>query len=132
LRGDVHDRGDSDAARVVGEAGEVRLLEPLVAEHRVHAALIEVEGPRALVMGGARHAHGEHVLQTQQAPGDEGAVRPGAGAGGDETVATGLDGPAVATIAGDAVVDVVHVPVEGLAGGDVAAAGRVLCVAGGA
>src|SRR5699024_2904225 len=129
--GHVDDGRHGDAARIVGEPGEVGLLEPLVAEHGVDSALVEVEGPGALAMGGGGHAHGQGGLEAEQAAGDEGAVGPGARACRDEPVAARLDGPAVTAVAGDAVVDVVHVAVEGLPDRDIGAAGGVLLGGGG-
>ena len=64
---DVDDRRHGDAAGVVGLAGEVRLLEPLDAEHRVDAAGVEVEGPAALVVGRAGAPHEIDVLEAEQA-----------------------------------------------------------------
>jgi hypothetical protein len=55
-RGDVDDRGDRDAARIVAEAGEEGLLEALDAQDGVHAAGVQVERPRPDVMRGSRHA----------------------------------------------------------------------------
>src|SRR5699024_2621600 len=100
--------------------------ETLVPEHRIHAALVEVEGPGPLVVGGAGHADREDLLEPEQPTGDQGAVRPGAGARRDQPVAARLDGPAVPAVAGDAVVDVVHVAVEGLSLHHVRAMGGVL------
>ena len=99
-RRDVDDRRHRDAARVVGLAGEVGLLEPLDAEHRVAAALVEVEGPAAGVVGRAGRAPGDDVLEAEQAAHDDRAVRPRAGARGDEAVAAGLGGPHRARRAG--------------------------------
>src|SRR5690606_24507979 len=91
--GDLHDRRDGDPPRVVGVAGEVRLLEPLDAQDGVPAVRVEVERPRADVVDGAGQPDGQGVLEPQEPPDDEGAVGPGAGPRGDETVAPGLDGP---------------------------------------
>ena len=82
--------------RVVREPGEVGVLQPLDAEHRVDAAGVEVEGPAALVVGRAADAHRERVLEPEQPPHDDRAVRPRARPGDDEPVAAGLDGIAVA------------------------------------
>src|SRR5690625_6126150 len=59
----VDDGRHGDAAVVVGEASEVGLLEALDAEHRIPAALIEVEGPGALVVG--RTGHGQDRKSTR-------------------------------------------------------------------
>src|SRR5699024_1503906 len=75
----------------------------------------------ALVMGRAGHGHRDRILQAQQAAVDDRAVGPGACAGDGQAVAARLDGVALRAVPGDPGGDVVHVPVEGLAGGDVAA-----------
>ena len=109
---DVDDRRHRDALRVLRVAGEVGLLQPLVAQHRVAAAGVEVEGPAALVVRRAAQAHRDRRLQAEQPPHDDRAVGPRAGAGGDQPVAARLDRPAVAAVGGDPVGDVLVVPLE--------------------
>ena len=75
-------------------------------------------------------AQSDHLLQSQQPADNDGAVGPRAGPGGDQPVAARLDRPAGFTVRagsavpGDAVLDVVGVPVE-VAAGDVGALGAV-------
>ena len=88
----VDHRGHGDAARVVGVAGVERLLEPLDAQHRVAAAVVEVEGPAVLVVGGPGHAEADHVLEAEQLPDDDRAGRPRAGLRGHQPVAPRLTG----------------------------------------
>lgn len=54
--GDVHHGGHGDAAGIVGEACEERLLEAFDPQHGVDSAGIQVERPRACVVRGTRHA----------------------------------------------------------------------------
>src|SRR5690606_34383503 len=124
--GDVDDGGDGDPARVVREAGEVGLLQPLDAEHRVPAVRVEVEGPRALVVRRTGQPEGDDVLQAEQPPHDDGAVRPRAGAGRDQPVATRLHRVPVRAVTGDPGGDVVGVAGELLAGAHVRTRGGVL------
>ena len=92
--GDVDDGRHGDPAGIVGVAGEVGLLQPLDAEHRVAAARVEVEGPAALVVGGAAACPSEmHVLEAEQAAHDDRPVRPRAGRRRDQPVAARLDRP---------------------------------------
>ena len=117
----VDDGGHRDAPRVVGKACEEGLLEPLDSENRVDASRIEVEGPAARVVRRAGHPEADRRLEAEQPPDDHGTVRPRARPRGDEPVATGLDRPAVAGVPRDAILDVVGVPRELLAGLDVTA-----------
>ncbi len=112
--GDLDDRGHRDAARVVGVAREVGVLDARDAEHGVEAVGVEVEGPAALVVGRAADPHREGVLEAEQAPHDDRAVRPRAGAGHDEPVAVGLDGKPLGAVGSDPRRDVARVAVEGL------------------
>ena len=116
----LDDRRHRDAARVVGVAGEVGLLQPLDPQHRVDAPGVEVEGPAALVVGGATQALGDDVLQPEELAHDDRAVGPRAGPRSDQAVAPRLDRPLGRVGVGlrvpdDAVRDVVHVAVEALA-----------------
>ena len=82
--------------RVVGEAREVGLLDPLDAEHRVDPAGVEVEGPAALVVDRAAGAERDHVLEPEQLAHDDRPGRPRARLRGDQPVAARLDRPEVA------------------------------------
>src|SRR5699024_2360870 len=115
--GDVDDGGNGDAARVVWEAGEERLLEAFDPEDGIDPAGIEVEGPRSRIVGGTGHAQRDDVLEPEQAADDDRAIRPRAGPRGDETVPARFDGPLSVGIVEDAVVDVVRVALEFLARG---------------
>ena len=121
---DVDHGRHRDAAGVVGEPGEVGLLQPLVAEHRVDPAGIEVEGPGPHVVGGAAQTHRDGVLQAEQPPDDDRPVGPRAGARRDQPVAARLHRIAVAAVPGDPGGDVVRVAGEVGAVGHVRAVGR--------
>ena len=122
----VDDGRHRDPLGVLRVTGEEGLLQPLDAQHRVATAGVEVEGPRPLVVGRAGQAEGQRVLQAEQPPHDDRAVRPRAGPGRDQPVPTRLDrpvpGPVVAAhaeavladraVGGDPVGDVVGVAVE--------------------
>ena len=110
--GHVDDRGHGDAAVVAGEPGEVRLLQPFDAEHRVAAARVEVEGPAALVVGRAADAHRQDVLQPEQPAHDDGPAGPRAGPADHQPVAAGLDRVAVPAVGGDPGRDVAGIPDE--------------------
>ncbi len=117
--GHVHDGRDGDAAGVVGEPGEVGVLDPRDAEHRVDAARIKIEGPAPAVVGGSADPHRDRVLQAEQTADDDRPVRPGAGPRHHQAVATGLDRVAAGPVPGDPVGDVVRVAGELPAAGDV-------------
>src|SRR5699024_4583951 len=120
-----------DAARVIGLALEVGVLQALDAEHRVDAALVEVEGPRPRVMHRAGHAHGNDVLQAQQAADDNRAVRPRTRLRRNQAVTVRFGRVPVLPVLGDAGGDVAHVALEVRALVHVHA-GRVVRVGGGA
>jgi hypothetical protein len=112
LGGDVDHRRDGDALGVVGVAREERLLQPLVAEHRVPTTRVEVEGPAPFVVRGTAHRHAEHFFEAEQTPYDDRAAGPRTGPGHHQPVPSRLDRPPVAAVGGDPVRDVVGVPVE--------------------
>ena len=108
----VDHRRHRDAARVVGLAREVRVLQPLDAQHRIDAAGVEIERPRPRIMHRAGQAHRDDVLQAQQPAHDDRPVRPWARLRGDEAVTVRLDRVAVFPVDRDARGDVPHVAVE--------------------
>lgn len=112
--------GHGDPARVIREAGQVGVAQPVDAEHRIDLARIEIKGPAQLVMGGPAQPERDDLLQPEQAAHDEGAVGPGAGAGGDQPVPIRRHRVAVSAVRGDPGGDVVGVALE-LARLDVAA-----------
>jgi hypothetical protein len=112
----VDDRRHGDAALVVGEAGEEGLLQPLVAQHGVAPARVEVERPAALVVRRAADGHGQHVLEPEQPPHDDRPVRPRARTRDHQPVAARLDRVAVAAVSSDAGRDVAVVAAELAAG----------------
>src|SRR5699024_5680910 len=57
--GQIHQRGDGDATRIVGDAVEIRGLQTVQAGDRVLLVRIEVEDPRVDVVGRAGQAHGD-------------------------------------------------------------------------
>ena len=109
---DIDDGGHGDALGVVREAGEVGLLEPLVAEHRVSPARIEVEGPAALVVGRATDAHRQDVFESEQPAHDDRPVGPWAGPGDNQSVAPRLHRPLRIGVGGDPILDVLRIPLE--------------------
>src|SRR5690606_30342477 len=120
--GNVDDRGHGDALRVAGDAAVVGLGEPVDAEHGVEPVGVEVERPRPHVVRRPAERDRDGVLEPEQPPHDDRAVRPRARACHDEPVAARLGGPAVGGDAGDAGLDVGGVPRVLLTGKDVAAA----------
>ncbi len=90
---DVDDRRHRDPLGVVGEAGEVGILEAGDAEDWVDAVGIEVEGPRPLVVGRPGQAERDRRLEAEQPTHDQGAVGPRAGGGRHQSVAACLDRP---------------------------------------
>ena len=109
---DLDDRRDGDAAGILGEPREVRLLKALDLEGGVEAAGIEVEGPAALVVSRTGHPETDGLLEAEQATHDRRAVGPRARPRRNEPIPAGLDGPAVAPVGGDAVLDVRRVSSE--------------------
>ena len=109
LAGHLDHRRHGDAAGVAGEPGEVGLLQPLVAQHRVDAARVEVECPAPAVVGRPAQAHRDHLLQAQQPADDDRPAGPRAGPGRDQAIAAGLDRIAVPPVPGDPGGDVVGV-----------------------
>ena len=101
-----------DPPRVVGDRGQVRLLQPVIAEHRIDASGVEVEGPAPLVVGRSAQSHRDDVLQAEQPANDDRPVGPRAGAGRDQPIAARLDRVSVTTVPGDPGRDVVSVPGE--------------------
>src|SRR5439155_25237755 len=63
------------------------------------------EGPAALVANGIDHRHRDDVLQPEQAPHDDRAVRPGTRQGNVQVVAAGLGGEARPAVRRDAVLE---------------------------
>ena len=118
----VDDRGDSDALRIVGEAGEVRVLQTGNLQHRVDAAGVEIESPAALVMGWPAKPNGENIFQSQQPPDDDRAVGPRAGSRDDQPIPARLHRVAVAAVGGDPGFDVFGVAGEFAGLGDVSQA----------
>jgi hypothetical protein len=108
----VDHRRHGDPLVVVGEAGEVRLLQPLDAEHRIAPAPVEVEGPASLVVGRPADAHRQHVLEPEQPAHDDGPAGPRAGPADHQPVAPGLDRVAVPAVGGDPGGDVAGVAGE--------------------
>ena len=111
--GDVDDGRHGDPPGIVRDAGEVRLLQPLDAEHRVDAAGVQVERPAALVVGRAAEAHRHRILQPEEPPDDDRPARPGARTRRDEAVSAGFDRVAVPAVRSDPGADVAGVPLVG-------------------
>ena len=108
----VDHRRHGDPLVIAREAGEVGLLQPLDAEHRVTAAGVEVETPAALVVGRPADAHRQHVLQPEQPAHHHRPARPRAGPADHEPVAPRLDRVAVPAVGGDPGRDVAGVAGE--------------------
>ncbi len=100
---------------VVGEAGEVGVLQSGDPQHGIDTARIEVERPAPLVVRGTADAHGQNIFQAQQAADDDRAIGHGH-RGPRSTVPPGLYGIAVPAVGGDPGGDVAGVAREFLAG----------------
>ena len=79
------------------------------AEHRVLLALVQVERPRLLAVGGSGQRQRDAALQPVEPSGDQRPVGPRARTGGGQAVAAGLDRPPLGAVTGDAGGDVVGV-----------------------
>ena len=89
-----------------------RLAGRWLAEHRVDAARVEVEGPAVGIVRRAGDPHRDDVLEAEEAADDDRPVGPRAGPGDDEAVAPRLHRPAARPVRGDPVLDVGRVAGE--------------------
>jgi hypothetical protein len=62
---DVDDRGDRDAFRIAGKAGEIRVLQTRNLKYRVDAVGVEVECPAALVVRRAAKPNRQNIFQAE-------------------------------------------------------------------